>query len=357
MQYFLNPVRLLLAALCILSFPLAGSALDAGMPNPPASPTQVQVGMFVADIIDMDEANETFQIELILVGTWLDPRLAFDPAEEDTNKKIFQGGFQFNEVYPGWWPQFLIINEIGSGDLNAVKIEVYPDGKVRYLEQRNVTLETPMDLRSFPFDVQTLKAFFIPFGDNKREVELQVDQRVLGATEEYAEKEHHVDIAEWRLQNVDIKASTTDYRYFGDKEEVAQIELEITMKRKSANIIWKVIFPLVILVAMMWTVFWLDIDSLTDRLNISFIGILTIVAYQFLIDGTMPRISYFTFTDALLLYSFVIMAATIFQSLLVFDLAKRGKRAAAHRVDTVSRWAFPAVYSLTIIWSYFYYIQ
>ncbi len=129
------------------------------------------------------------------------------------------------------------------------------------------------------------------------------------------------------------------------------------MKRKSANIIWKVIFPLVILVAMMWTVFWLDIDSLTDRLNISFIGILTIVAYQFLIDGTMPRISYFTFTDALLLYSFVIMAATIFQSLLVFDLAKRGKRAAAHRVDTVSRWAFPAVYSLTIIWSYFYYIQ
>ena len=357
MKYLLNSVQRFLAALCILLFPPALFAFDAGMPNPPASPTQVQVGMFVADVIDMDEVNETFQIELILVGTWLDPRLAFDPAEEGANKKIFQGVFQFNEVYSAWWPQFLIINEIGSGDMNAVKIEVYPDGKVRYLEQRNVTLETPMDLRQFPFDVQTLNAVFIPFGDNKGAVDLQVDQRVLGATEEYAEKEHRVNIAEWRLQNVDIKASTTDYRYFGDKEEVSQIELEITMKRKSANIIWKVIFPLIILVAMMWTVFWLDIDSLTDRLNISFIGILTIVAYQFLIDGSMPRISYFTFTDALLLYSFVIMAATIFQSLLVFDLAKRGKRAAAHRVDAVSRWAFPVVYSLTITWSYFYYIH
>jgi hypothetical protein len=313
--------------------------------------------MFLADIIDMDEVNETFQMELILVVTWLDPRLSFDPAEEGTNKKLFQGAFQFNEVYNAWWPQLLIINEIGSGDMNAVKIEVYPDGKVRYLEQRNVTLETPMDLRKFPFDAQSLKAFFIPFGDNRQSVELQVDQRVLGATEEYAQKERHVDIAEWRLQNVDIKTGTTDYRYFGDKEEVSQIELEITMKRKSANIIWKVIFPLVILVAMMWTVFWLDIDSLTDRLNISFIGILTIVAYQFLIDGNMPRISYFTFTDALLLYSFVIMAATILQSLLVYDLAKRGKRAAAHRVDTVSRWAFPVVYGITIMWSYVYYIQ
>jgi len=356
MKDLMKPIRSLLAALCMLSFASTLFAFDAGMPNPPASPTQVKVGMFVADIIDMDEVNETFQIELIMVGTWTDPRLAFNPAEAGTDQKIFQGPFQFNEVYSAWWPQLLILNEIGSGDVNAVKIEVYPDGKVRYLEQRNVTLETPMDLRKFPFDVQTLKAYFIAFGYNKREVELQVDQRVLGATEEYAEKERHVDIAEWRLKNVDLKAGTTDYRYFGDKEEVSQIALEVTMQRKSANMIWKVIFPLVVLVAMMWTVFWLDIDSLTDRLNISFIGILTIVAYQFLIDGTMPRIAYFTFTDALLLYSFVIMAATIAQSLLVFDLAKRGKRATAQRVDAVSRWAFPVVYSLTLVWSYLYYI-
>ena len=98
------------------------------------------------------------------------------------------------------------------------------------------------------------------------------------------------------------------------------------------------------------------LNLLSLRLNISFIGILTIVAYQFLIDGAMPRISYFTFTDALLLSSFVIMAATIFQSLFVFDLVKRGKQSTAHRVDTVSRWAFPAIYLLTIIGSFLYYV-
>jgi len=109
--------------------------------------------------------------------------------------------------------------------------------------------------------------------------------------------------------------STTDCRYFGDKEEVAQIALEVTMQRKSANMIWKVVFPLVILVAMMWTVFWLDIDSPADRFNISFIGIFIIVTYKFLIDGTMPRIAYFAFADALLLYSFVIMAGDHCQEL------------------------------------------
>lgn len=356
MRQLIDYIRFLLGALCLLFTPSGLYAFEAGAPNPPASPTVVHVGTFVADIVDLDEATETFEIELILVGTWEDPRLAFDPVEEGVNKKLFQGEFQFDEAYPGWWPQFLILNEIGSGDLNAVKIEIYPSGTVRYMEQRNVTLETPMDLRKFPFDVQTLRAFLISFGDSTKEVELRVDQRVLGATEEYAEQERHVNIAEWRLQNVDIKAGTTDYRYYGDEAQSSQIELEITMQRKSANVIWKVLFPLVILVAMMWTVFWLDIDSLADRLNISFIGILTIVAYQFLIDGAMPRISYFTFTDALLLASFVIMAATIFQSLFVFDLVKRGKKAAAHRVDTVSRWAFPAIYILTIIGSLLYYI-
>ena len=347
MRYISDLIRFSLRVLCILTIPSGLYAIEAGVPNPPSSPTVVHVGTFVADIVDLDEATETFEIELILVGTWDDPRLAFDPIEEGVDKKIFQGQFQFDEAYTGWWPQFLILNEIGSGDLNAVKIEIYPSGTVRYMEQRNVTLETPMDLRKFPFDVQTLKAFLISFGDSNEEVQLRVDQRVLGATEEYAEKERHVNIAEWRLENVDIKAGTTDHRYYGDEAENSQIELEITMRRKSANVIWKVIFPLVILVAMMWTVFWLDIDSLADRLNISFIGILTIVAYQFLIDGAMPRISYFTFTDALLLSSFVIMAATIFQSLFVFDLVKRGKQSTAHRVDTVSRWAFPAIYLLS----------
>lgn len=156
MHILMNPIGRLLAALCMLSFASTVFAFDAGRPNPSASPTRVQVGMFLADIIDMDAVNENFQVELIVAGTWTDPRLAFDPAEAGSDKKIFQGAFQFNEVYSAWWPQFLILNELGSGDMNASKIEVYPDGKVRYLEQRNVTLETPMDLRKFPFDVQTL---------------------------------------------------------------------------------------------------------------------------------------------------------------------------------------------------------
>ena len=338
-----------------LVLPPRATALDAGMPNPPASPTIVKVGIFLADIISLDEVNETFEAEFVIGARWVDPRLAFDPAEAGTEEKLFQGPFQFDEVYSGWWPQLVIVNEIGKGDTNAVRIVVHADGQVRYLEQRNVTLETPMKLHRFPFDEQTLEADLIAFGTSTDQVVLEVDEQMLGATEEYAEKNQQVNIAQWRFENLDLTSRTTDLRYDGPRTDISEFHLDISLARQSSNFIWKVIFPLIVLVLLMWAVFWLEVDDLSERLNLAFIGVLTIVAYQFLIDGTMPRISYFTFTDAVLLYSFVIMCVAIFESLAVYSMYRAGHKPMAERVDLIAQWVFPIVYFAGLLISYLYY--
>ncbi|MGE9289995.1 MAG: hypothetical protein ACQKBT_03335, partial [Puniceicoccales bacterium] len=293
--------------------------VEPGMPNPPSEPTEVHVGVFLADIIDVDELNETFEVELILTAEWMDPRLVFDPEVEGVPVKLFQGSFQFNEIYAAWWPQLLFVNQIGGGDPNAVKITIDPEGRVRYMDQRSVLLETPMALRAFPFDHQKLVAKIVAFGDYSDQVRLTVDERVLGASEEYAEANDEVNIAQWRLTNVDLKEDRADFRYYGGRKDFSELTLTIGLERKSGNLIWKVILPLIILVLLMWAVFWMEEDNLSDRLNVAFIGILTIVAYQFLIDGSMPRIDYFTFTDAVLLYSFIVMCLAIFESLLLYS--------------------------------------
>ena len=346
-------------AVCFLFMCCANMAhaIDAGMPNPPSSPTEVKLGIFLADIVDMDELEETFQAELIVIAEWKDPRLAFDAQAEGSDYKLFQGEFQFNELFAGWWPQLLIVNEIGSGDINALRITVRADGTVRYKDQRNVALETPMELQSFPFDVQTLHATIISFGDYSDQVSLVVDESVLGATEEYAEVNQSVNIAQWDLLNLDLKAGVSDFRYYGTKKEFSKVSMTIMLERKSSNMLWKIIFPLILLVSLMWAVFWIDIENLADRLNVAFIGILTIVAYQFLIDGNMPRISYFTFTDAVLLFSFVVMCLCIYESLLVNSLWTHGKRAMAERIDRGAHWAFPVVYFVGLTFNYFYFQQ
>lgn len=332
-------------------------AIEAGMPNPPGSPTVVKVGIFLADILDLDEVDETFQAEFVILAEWQDPRLAFDPEAEGTDLKLFQGQFQFNEVFSGWWPQLLILNEIGSGDVNAITIKIHPDGRVQFAEQRNVTLETPMKLQSFPFDVQALEAKMVAFGNSSSEVVLQVDERTLGANEEHIKSDESLNIAQWRLLKIDMVAGLSEHGYYGEPRQLSEILLTITMERQSANIVWKVILPLIVLVLLMWAVFWMEVDNLSDRLNVAFIGILTIVAYQFLIDGTMPRIAYFTFTDTVLLYSFLLMCLSVFESLTIYSLCKAGHKEAAERVDHVARWAFPIIYFAGLVVSYLYYMS
>lgn len=332
------------------------SAIEAGMPNPPGSPTVVKVGVFIADVIELNEVDETFQAEIVVMAEWNDPRLAFDPDEAGTDVKLFQGQYQFNEVYAGWWPQLVIVNEIGSGDVNAITIRVHPDGRVHYLEQRSITLETPMKLQPFPFDTQVLEAKMIAFGNYSDSVVFEVDEQMVNATEEHVLSNEQINIAQWRLINLDQVAELADFRYYGRPKQISVLRFNITLVRESANIIWKVIVPLIVLVLLMWAVFWMEVDNLADRLNISFIGILTIVAYQFLIDGTMPRIAYFTFTDTVLLYSFLVMCLAIVESLILYSLCKAGRKPLAEKVDRAAQWLFPILYFAGLLISYFYYI-
>ncbi|NBP81168.1 hypothetical protein EBU58_10735, partial [bacterium] len=157
----------LLATVCLAK---PASAIEAGMPNPPASPTEVTCGLMILDVIDIDDVNESFEAEVVVLAEWDDPRLAFDAEAEGVDRKIFQGDFQFAEVFTGWWPQLLLVNEVGAADPSAVKIEVYPDGHVRYLDQHNAVLETPMNLEDYPFDSQELQ---VQLDDKK--VALHVD--------------------------------------------------------------------------------------------------------------------------------------------------------------------------------------
>ena len=101
----------------------------------------------------------------------------------------------------------------------------------------------------------------------------------------------------------------------------------------------------------------IDVENLSDRLNLAFIGILTIVAYQFLIDGTMPRIPYFTFTDTVLLYSFLVMCLTVVESPILYSMCKAGRRKVAEKLDVAAQWGFPLLYFAGLIMSYSYYIS
>jgi hypothetical protein len=67
----------------------AGIETDTGLLSPPMvnnKPVNVKVGLFLTNLIDVDEVKELFHISGYLFMTWKDPRLAFSPAGGATDR-------------------------------------------------------------------------------------------------------------------------------------------------------------------------------------------------------------------------------------------------------------------------------
>ena len=97
-----------------------------------------------------------------------------------------------------------------------------------------------------------------------------------------------------------------------------------------------------------WSVFWMDEDSAAERINVSFIGILSVVAYNFVIIERVPEIPYLSLMDVFILTSMLLLAASVGVSLRVALLRRQGQTEEGLHLDHRCRWLFPAVYLLSV---------
>ena len=97
------PFRVSIAlVLALPAVALAEDAREGFNPPPGAKPVEVSAHFFLSDVSNIDERNETFQVKGSLRLTWTDPRHAFEPEREEVEYRMFQGPFQFLEMYNGW---------------------------------------------------------------------------------------------------------------------------------------------------------------------------------------------------------------------------------------------------------------
>ncbi len=125
------------------------------------------------------------------------------------------------------------------------------------------------------------------------------------------------------------------------------------LQRKSLFILRLVVVPLMAIVMLSWSVFWMDKSSVGDRLSVSFIGVLTVVAYMMVLGEILPRISYITLINAFLNISFLIMCVSAIINLRVSFLDRQGKAALGDLLDRRCRWIFPLTYFGLILVSAF----
>ncbi len=303
--------------------------------GPPSRPTVVRVGFYLTDVSAVDEREESAEIEAELSLRWRDPRMAFEPEAAGLARKVYQGEFQFSELYDGWWPQLVLVNGDRSDESGAVLLEIEPDGAMTYLEKFTARIETPMALERFPFDAQQLRAYFEVFGFGRDEVRLEVDPENTGRAHRY------VRLAGWQLRDVGAAVEDGAHSVSDGTRRFHELVVTLDVRRRPGFVVVTILLPLTLLVMLTWSVFWMADDSISDRLNVTFIGILSVVAYQIIVHDLLPRISYFTLMDGFLTLTLVVMALAVVVNLAIDRLNRRGQRALGDRIDEVCRWLFP----------------
>lgn len=329
------------ATSAVSSAPLSQTVLLS--PPPSEGPVVVQVGFQLLDINQIDDQSETFEFSGILNVRWKDPRQAFDPEKEGVTEKFYQGDYQFNELSaPAWYPEIVLLNVAGMLEKKGLIFRVRPDGTSTLVEGINAVAKSKLQLRRFPFDRQKLQAVFAVLGYSRDEVVMEI----LPIPPLDFEK---IRVPQWKFEGAESGIREGAVAFQPGEKGPSLFVFEMGLKREVMFVMRLVMMPLFLVVVLSWSVFWMDRASLGDRMSVSFVGLLTVVAYQIMLGDILPHISYLTLTNVFLNFSFMLMCATIVENLVVGELDRRGKAEASNRLDFRCRWIFPAIYASLII--------
>ena len=126
----------------------------------------------------------------------------------------------------------------------------------------------------------------------------------------------------WKLTGSDIRyeiyQNPNNLEGFVDDKLI----IEILVERKHGYYIYKVIFPILLILMVCWSAVFIDPKELESRLTITIVCLLSLIAYNFVIDSELPKLDYLTVMDYIILVSYIYATIPNFLSVISFSNIK-----------------------------------
>jgi len=304
------------------------------VPPPPVGggPIPVKVGMYILNLVQLDEVHQSFTCTGYLTETWNDPRLAFAPRPGESSRRYYPKSAI-------WFPLLQFDNSAGPRTLSSYLLSGGPDGTLTYTEKFAAQLSTNMQLRSFPFDSQDLEIVVHPFTNQVGSILMSVDSAATGIS-----GASYTPLPLWHTGAVTCQTASGV-----EAGETARRHLifKIHVTRNSDYYIYRIFLPLSLMVAVSWGVLWVPPSDLNSQLLISVTTVLTLVAFSVALSNILPPVAYLTFYDIFFLASFLFILLAIGEPLVVHAIYNASGRAAAHKARRVTRIFLPVVFAIT----------
>ena len=215
---------------------------------------------------------------------------------------------RFSEFYlkPSWdW----VMKENPKNDQDDYV--TFDGGELSYKSKSVYKIKNEFNLQNFPFDKQTLKIFL-------RQDETSIDgDRFLVSTYTMKKAQEFKElnaIQGWDITNVGMNYKIYDHPLKDDFYDGFELVFEI--ERKSRYYVFKIIMPIILILIVCWSAVWIKPKDLESKLTITIVCLLSLIAYNFVIDADLPKLEYLTVMDYIILVSYVYATIPTFLSII-----------------------------------------
>jgi hypothetical protein len=311
----------------------AGKAKPRGRPLI-REPIEVQVGIQMDQISDINQKAENFTIVGNLFLKWVDSDFVFNPDSCKCRMKVFNKP-QFEQVVGEkgvLWPDFIFYNQQGKRWTQQEIFNVRPSGEATYFERFTMTLQAPdFDFRKFPLDVQQ---FFIRLVSIQRD-----DFYVYTVHPEVNKVGTQLGEEEWRITTFDTSVGKFSP---GLGRQHSQFNFRILAKRHLSYYFFRLFLPLTLIIIVSWVTFFMK--DYSKRVDVSTANLLTFVAFNFAIGSDLPRLGYLTFLDTIVILGFIVTALTVVCNVVLKRMDASGRDKMVKRADKITLWGYPSVF-------------
>jgi hypothetical protein len=149
-------------------------------------------------------------------------------------------------------------------------------------------------------------------------------------------------MAQWDIRR--LAQRTTHALIDGTTDRISQVQFTLLVTRRFGFFIWKVFVPLLLMVTVSWTIFWMSVDDFGNQILVAITTILTVIAFAFSIESNLPKVTYVTHIDAFFLCCYFFVFLTVIELMAVNMVLRSRGREAAIRIRHVAQWTVPSAF-------------
>ncbi len=301
------------------------AAYSLTRPDAAAGPTVVGLGAFFQDLVALNDADQTLDMDVYVLARWRDPRLA------DASR----GNASADCPLPSgrvWMPQLEPDRLRSRQALYAERFLVDGDGIATLVRRLWAKVSYPLDLHDFPLDRHRWAMTIWP-------IESRTDELIFQPLDRFSGRSKRLSLQGWQVGMPRVEASTAarDQR----SGTFARFDVVLDLTRDWSYYVWKLGFPLTLIVLMAYGVYYIPPGAAIPQITLGTTSMLTLIAYMLTLGNTLPRISYLTRADRFFAGSALLVFVGLLKAIAALALAQGPKAGLIARVDRWGRWLYP----------------